>query len=420
MTTCQRKTSYPGEGAGPAVEQIDGTWHIRSLSLVKEVLRTPGAVQAGFAAEVVRATATMPNLPVLYLDGPKHRTQRTAIARFFAPATVDRRYRELMEERADTLLARLDGGAAVDLSEITLHFSAQVAARVIGLTESGQEGMAARLVRFFDIPEAMLEPTTPTGWRRLVAAVRGLPPMLHVGRFYLRDVRPAIRARRKEPQQDVISHLLEHDYADGEIVMECLTYGAAGMVTTREFLQVAVWHLLEQPRLRSDFLTGDAARRAEVLHEILRLEPVVGHLYRRAETDLTLTETTPHGDVEHHVPQGARLDLYVRAANTDPEQVRPEPMALCPGRDLPRGIRAEVMSFGDGPHRCPGNALAMTESEIFLTRILSRDLELVGTPRVEWEDLIAGYAVRGLTVRDTGGRWAGLETPLETGSQPKG
>ena len=44
MTTCQRKTSYPGEGAGPAVEQIDGTWHIRSLSLVKEVLRTPGAV----------------------------------------------------------------------------------------------------------------------------------------------------------------------------------------------------------------------------------------------------------------------------------------------------------------------------------------------------------------------------------------
>ena len=36
-----------------------------------------------------------------------------------------------MEERADTLLARLDGGAAVDLSEITLHFSAQVAARVL-------------------------------------------------------------------------------------------------------------------------------------------------------------------------------------------------------------------------------------------------------------------------------------------------
>ncbi|MGO0576015.1 cytochrome P450 [Ornithinimicrobium panacihumi] len=410
MTACQRKTSYPGEAGGPAIEQIDGTWHIRSLPLVREVLRTPGAVQAGFAAEMVRASATLPHMPVLYLDGPEHKKQRTAIARYFAPATVDRRYRELMEERADTLLARLDDHRPVDLSEITLHFSAQVAARVIGLTDSEQEGMAHRLVRFFDVPDAMLRSTgTVSGWRRIPATLTSLPKLAQTTAFYLRDVRPAIRARRAERQQDVISHLLDHDYSDVEIVMECITYGAAGMVTTREFLQIAVWHLLEQPDLRADFLDGDSARRSEILLEILRLEPVVGHLYRRAETELVLTD----GGEEHRIPAGSRLDLYVRAANTDPDHVTPDPLALCPGRDLPKGVRAEVMSFGDGPHRCPGNAIAMTESEIFLIRILARDLELLEEPHLEWEELIAGYAVRGLLVRDTGRTWRDQAGPTE-------
>lgn len=231
-------------------------------------------------------------------------------------------------------------------------------------------------------------------------------------------MRPAIGAHRAEPQQDVISHLLEQDYSDGEILMECITYGAAGMVTTREVLQITTWHLLARPDLRAAFLAGDTAQRSALLHEVLRLEPVVGHLYRRTGAELVLTD----GDVEHRVPDGARLDLYIRSANADPDHVTPDPLALRPGRDLPSGIRAEVMSFGDGPHRCPGNAVAMAESEIFLERLLARDVEMVGEPRLEWEDLIAGYAVRGLVLRDRGGRWSppvGETEPMSEPHQPE-
>ena len=52
------------------------------------------------------------------------------------------------------------------------------------------------------------------------------------------------------------------------------------------------------------------------------------------------------------------------------------------------------MSFGDGPHRCPGNVIALQESDIFLQRLLRLPVRLASTPRMEWEDLIQAYAVR--------------------------
>lgn len=62
-------------------------------------------------------------------------------------------------------------------------------------------------------------------------------------------------------------------------------------------------------------------------------------------------------------------------------------------------VRPEVMSFGDGAHRCPGNTLALVETEPFLERLLGKDVRLVSTPRIEWGDIIAGYAVRGLRLQ---------------------
>ncbi|MDO4239374.1 MAG: cytochrome P450, partial [Micrococcus sp.] len=147
-----------------------------------------------------------------------------------------------MAAEADALVGRLRDGRIHDLSELALHFSTRVAARVVGLTESDQEGLARRLVAFFDQPDAVLgEPST--GWRRITALAASLPGALDLLRFHLADVRPAIRARRAHRRDDVVSHLLDEGCSDLEVLMECVTYGAAGMVTTREFLQMAAWHL---------------------------------------------------------------------------------------------------------------------------------------------------------------------------------
>ena len=392
-----RKSVRAGEAAEPGAEVVGGTWHVRSLPLVRQVLREGDAtVQAGFNAET--AHEGLARTPVLFMDGPEHRRQRAAIARYFTPATVGRRYRGLMEELADELVEgiRRDGGC--ELSRVTMRYSVEIAAQVVGLTESGTDGMSVRLDRFFGLP--FVPPGEEGAGGRplgvaLRARVRSVRSLAAVGAFFLRDVRPAIAARRAAPREDVISHLLEEGYGDREILTECITYAAAGMATTREFIAMAAWHLLDDPRLRERYLAAEEAERYAVLHEILRLEPVVGHLYRRAVRDLVLVD----GDERHEVPAGAVLDLYVRQANADPGAFGDDALSLCPARERPTGARPEGVSFGDGPHRCPGNFLAIQESDVFLQRLLRLPLELAEPPRLGWEDLIAGYQLRDVALR---------------------
>jgi cytochrome P450 len=205
-------------------------------------------------------------------------------------------------------------------------------------------------------------------------------------------VRPAIAARRITPQEDVISHLLAQNYNDREILTECVTYGAAGMVTTREFISVAAWHLLDHPELRARYLAAPEAERVAILHEMLRLEPVVGHLYRRATDAIPLQSN----GAEVVIPQGALIDLHIESANLDERVVGEDPTAVCPMRPLHgERIGAMLMSFGDGAHRCPGAYLAIQETDIFLQRLLAiPNLHIVRPPTLTWNELTAGYELR--------------------------
>src|SRR5260221_10241284 len=108
-----------------------------------------------------------------------------------------------------------------------------------------------------------------------------------------------------------------------EILPECVTYAAAGMVTTREFISVAMWHLLEQPELRARYVAAGEDERYEILHEILRLEPIVGHVYRRTTAELTLES---NGEPVA-IPVGALIDLHIYANNADESVVGEAPLA---------------------------------------------------------------------------------------------
>lgn len=405
VTHGQRKTIRENEVAEPGVSVENGVWHIRSLPVVAQVLRDGrNTVQAGFNAEYVRRDG-IGKLPILFLDGEGHRDQRSKIARYFAPKTVGNKYRGFMEKRAAELVDRIIEYGEVELSDVALRYSVEVAAQVIGLGDAEMRGMSARLEAFFSTPVLAPSPADGPKASRFDSIVMSMRGTASVSAFYLRDVRPAIRRRRKKPAEDVISHLLAEGYDDQGILTECIVYGAAGMVTTREFISMAAWHFVEKPELRARFLAGDEAERRGLLLELLRLEPIVGHLYRHATAPMTLVD----GDQTYEVPEGALLDLYVRMANADPDHVGPEPLEICPGRDLPPRVRDEVMSFGDGGHRCPGNHIAMQEADIFLGLLFAHEVELVSEPRIQWDDLIAGYEVRNirLRVRPGGGGAAG-------------
>lgn len=383
-----RISSRPHETAVPRVEERDGVWHIRSAEAARQILRERDATtQAGFTAESL--TGRLKDTPILFMDGEPHRKQRAKVARHFAPATVSARYRAFMEDRADALIDEMADELVSRLDRVTLRYSVEVASQVIGLTDSRADRMARRLETFFDQPPFDL--TRPgvgrSRFQTIRAALAGNLPLLV---FYLADVRPAIRSRRARPQDDVITHLLAEGYSDSGILIECVTYGAAGMATTREFISMATWHFLRTPPLRERYLAAGQAERHAILGEILRLEPVVGHLFRRATTDIVVHDEGR----THTIPRGALIDLGIRQTNADERIVGAEPDRLLPCRELPKGWPESVLSFGDGPHRCPGNALALHESDAFLTRLLARDLDLVAAPRLAWDELISGYCLR--------------------------
>ncbi len=386
----RRRARRPGEADGPRVEREGHVWRIRSMAAARQVLRArTRTTQAGFTAEAI-PTGGLKHRPILISDGPLHDEQRSKVGRFFAPAVVAERYTGRMEASAAALLDRAAAAGHCTLDELALLYTVEVTAEAVGLTESPVPAMARRLVGFFNQPPFDITRDdlgrTPRQWAQ--AAANGLLP---IARFYLADVRPAIRARRRRPRQDVISHLIGEGYTDLDILVECVTYGTAGMVTTREFICMAAWHLLSNPPLRKRYLSAGQTERFAILHELIRLEPVVGHLYRRVSAPIELSD----GGESWTLPPGALVDLCIRPANADPAVVGERPLDVCPARPLPSGVNQAVLSFGDGAHKCPGQPLAILESDVFLQRLLARRPRVLTEPELGWEDLIAGYTLRG-------------------------
>ncbi len=401
-----RKLNRTDDALAPGVERRVGSrgerWVIRDHEVARRLIRAEDSVrQAGFgfdpgpgpqAADPEARRGRLRGLvsirpPILYLEGAAHRQQRKATARHFAPKVTES-YRTLMTELSDQLVAPLERGRSVDLPALSLAMAVRVAAQVIGLTSSSSEAMGRRLDAFF-AGDVKFRSVTPAAVPQLLRTHTALL------RFYLFDVRPAIRARRRAPESDVISQLLEIGYSPLEILTECLTYGAAGMATTREFITVAAWHLLDDPELLARYRAGDLADRTTILHEILRLEPVVGHLYRRT----TAAVRVPVGGVDRELPVGSLLDFDLRAINADATLVGADPLDVVPARPLDRGVAPSVLSFGDGNHRCPGAPIAIMESEILLSQLFRLDLVADQPPAVAWNATSEGYELRRFVVR---------------------
>lgn len=389
-TVSQQKTARTTEASVPAIERdATGVWQVRSFAAARAILRSASTKQAGFKAELIARLPQSMNPPILYQEGQPHHQQRKQTARFFTPKAVSDNYRQLMERYAAQLIGRLQRRKRLELNDLSLQLAVRVAAEVIGLTNSRVPGMARRLNAFFSNDQVQWSWHPQAIWSTLKNQARMLA-------FFYLDVKPAIDARRKAAREDVISHLIGIGYGDGEILTECVTYGAAGMATTREFISVATWHLLEQPALRDRFVRGDEDERQAILQELLRLEPVVGRLYRRATADFEVDGD--NGPIT--IAAGDLIDLHIYATNADEQIVGDQPLQICPARPLSTDKAAPTMlSFGDGAHRCPGAYVALQETDIFLQRLLAiPSLRVEQKPSVSWNELIAGYEIRNFVI----------------------
>ncbi len=361
---------------GPEARVVGG------FAFVRELLRSNVTRQAGVGADgevVPDPTYTS----VFFLDGDAHKRKRQAISKFFTPKAISTRYRVVMEETTDRLLDRLRAKGRGRLDEMSFELAVTVAAQIIGLTESDQAAMAKRIQATLVGVRLPQMPWWQKPFGRAGALVHGL-------RFQLRDVGPAVKARRARPQIDVISQLIEEGYTEQGILIECLTYAVAGMVTTREFIVMAAWHLFEDEALRARFLAADEAGQIEILEEIMRIDPVVNVIARHTTTAQDLTGGP--------VAEGELLVLNLREANTDPATVGACPFQIDPDRAKRQKITS-YLSFGDGAHRCPGAQIALNETRVFLDRLLRvPGIRLQRTPDLDWTAELLSYELRNAVV----------------------
>lgn len=352
---------------------------ISDATAARAILRSEKFNQAGMSAEM-KQIINVGRRPVIVMDGPEHRRLRTATARFFTPKIVTTRYLDLMERTAAELVAKLHAEGGGDLSKIAMEMATAIAADIVGLTESKPTDLAVRLMRLIGGGSGK-----PMGPIRLLA--QNLQSFWQLAMFELHDVRPAVAARKKQRKEDVVSHLLDEGYKLREIVAECVTYGAAGMVTTKEFIVVAFWHMMENEELRARFIAADRKAQVLILEEVLRLEPIVGVLLRRSTAEVEVPGV-PGGPS----PAGTLFHIDVRDANADQDAVGECPLAIDPGREVAKRPGGSMFAFGDGVHRCPGHQVAMYESAIFLEALFKLPgLRIVSGPDIGWVPVLFGF-----------------------------
>jgi cytochrome P450 len=383
-----RKTSFHnGAYDQPAFERISSKEiRIRGIDLARQILRGNGLRQAGFMADLANRFTSSSRAPVLFHEGEAHRKQRSATARFFAPKVVAMRYRQLMAEQSARIMRDFRSIGRADLDSMGMELSVAVTAEIVGLNDI--PGLANRLNSFLADQQQRVG--------KLAASLRMVVAFCRILRFFFCDVMPAIRSHRIQRREDIISLLIEQGYSTREILTECITYGVAGVATTRELIVLAAWHLFDRPELRKRFLDGDEAGRIAVLEEVLRLEPVVGTLYRRAERDIILHDSGRPEDVS----AGTLLAIDIRAVNADPAAAGVCPHRLDPDRRIQdHRLPGSLMSFGDGAHRCPGAAIALQEGAIFLNQLFRiPGIRLAQAPTISSNSVAESYELRGAVV----------------------
>jgi cytochrome P450 len=384
-----RKTAQLSERSKP----FPVTRIAAGFALAREILCTAGIDQRRPVARALKLDD--PGHESFFsLDGERHRERRAAVAPCFTPQAVVTRYRPLMDRTMDELIAMLQAQGSLALDEMSLQLASNVAMEIVGLTNSDNKRLT-RVVRgmmsadpFERLPriaQRLLKPLLMKQYDKRRQAL--------VAEFYHDHIVPAAEARRGEPKADVMSCMVRENYSPMAMIGECQAYAGAAISTTREFIVLAAWQLFDHPDVMKRFLAGDEADQFAVLEEILRLDPIANFLYRQSTIDqASTTAAQPFASGEVYA-------IDIREANTDPEAVGDDRFALDPDRPKRMKAAGAWMSFGDGPHRCPGSQIALHESRVFLDRLLRvPGIRLAKSPQMALGVQTQGYELRGAIV----------------------
>jgi cytochrome P450 len=311
----------------------------------------------------------------LGIDQPRHRKYRNLIDKFFRGRTLSES-RPMIEEIVTSLIDRFaDKGEIEFIKEFAEPLPVTVITKLIGFPLEDMPQLK-RWSASWALPFAR----GLTREQEMTVARDGVDFQNYIKTF--------VDARRKEPRQDVISHLVQARYedirplTDHEIASIVDNLYIGGNETTTFALSSGVWLMLRD-RAIYDQLIANPAKIKTFVEEVLRLESPTQGLYRTVVSD-TKIRGTP-------IPKGSTIHMRFAAANRD-DAVFPNPDVL----DLDRANAARHLAFSQGEHHCPGAALSRLEQLIAFEQLLSRLPNLRFAPGKNDFKHLPGFVLRSL------------------------
>jgi cytochrome P450 len=351
-------------GAGPVFSAAlpDGSpcWHVTGNREVKAALRDT-RLSSRYLLGRGEADAML-RLMLVRMDPPDHTRVRRIMHRAFTPRVVAR-LRTRVGDLVDGLLDTAERSGRFDVvADLADALPTQVIASLLGVPANDWPRFKA--------------------WSRGVMTL-GPPPddAFERGRQMALYLWSMINDRRGEPRDDLISGLVaardREELSDFELVAQCVMLLVGGHETTTYAIGSSTVALLRRPATWAAFgriPPGSDAMTAAV-EELLRFEPPFHFVARGASTDVEIAG--------HTIPAGARVWLWVGAANRDPAAFAAPDVLDLRRRDNPH------VTFGHGIHACLGAMLAKLNLEVALTRLHDRYPALALIPEeLRWrEDL---------------------------------
>jgi cytochrome P450 len=335
----------------PVCPTPSGSWYVARYEDVEASLRNVGTFRADLGrmsgVDWIEAVPS-DQLFLSEISGPRHAQIRRLFNATFGPQRTAK-VEPFIGSTCHALLDQLLAGGEVDLhAGYAMPIPGLVMAHVMGLPDE----TAAKFMAWSVDGMIMKRPCSPD-----VGA--GRHPLQN---FFADEL--AARRTRPERSEDVFTTLMDaviegDPLSDQEIVTELHFMIQAGVHTTRGLLAHLVQRLLLDPDLYQR-LRSDPSLVPAYMEESLRFDAPVQRTSRRctAETDIQGVALRP----------GDWVEMGIASANRD-EAVFDDPETFRLDRPQPRGH----LTFGAGPHVCPGASLArlegLTAVEVLMERV---------------------------------------------------
>ncbi len=361
------------------IAPTEGPWvMLADPDAVKEVFTgPPDALLAGEGNEIL--APVLGARSVLVLDGREHLAQRKLLLPPFHGERMQR-YGDLMGTIAEREVASWPRGTPFALQPRMQALTLEV---IIGAVFGVREGerldalrrALGRLLEIITMPAAFL------GVAVFGARMARVPPASTALRAVDDLIYAEIADRRHVSdlgeRDDILSLLLQASHEDGspmtdaELRDELVTLLVAGHETTATALSWSLERLVRHPdkleRLTEEVQAGEEAYLEAVVHETLRLRPVVPVVLRRLARPMRIGG--------YDLPAGVKVAPSILLIHRRPD-VYPDPHRFLPERflDRPPGTYTWI-PFGGGVRRCLGAAFALFEMRVALATIV-RDAHL--------------------------------------------